>query len=115
VEAGTLDVRICEGGEAIHVALAGEIDLASAPRLDAALQEIPRARKIRIDLTSVTFFDASALAVFVRADRHGEAESGRVELVGVGPLARKLLAITGLDSLITDTSGTTRALKDPTK
>ena len=100
MDVGDLDVKICEGSEAVHVALAGEIDLATAPQLDATLQEIPRTKKIRIDLTLVTFLDAHALALFARADRDGHAGSGRVELVGVGPLARKLLTITGLDSLI---------------
>jgi anti-anti-sigma factor len=61
--------------DAIVVQVGGEIDLCTAPRLEATLAEHVRARPgvLRVDLENVCFFGAAGLQVLVRAHRHAEA------------------------------------------
>lgn len=59
------------GDKSVRVAVAGEIDLATSPRLqvvmlDAIELAIPPA-DVRIDLTEVTFMDASGVGALVTA------------------------------------------------
>jgi anti-sigma B factor antagonist len=88
-----------EGGFTI-VTISGDIDLASVPMLReqllAKLQ--PQASRIIIDLSGVTFCDASGLAVLVAASRQAGMLAGVVRLAALAPLTATVLRVTGLDS-----------------
>ncbi|MEU6826362.1 STAS domain-containing protein [Streptomyces atriruber] len=76
----------------------GEIDIAAAltilPVLDAATA--PHETLIVIDLTPVTFFDCSGLALLCRARGRLEAQRGELLLVCPQPLILRMLRILGL-------------------
>ncbi|MDQ4033799.1 MAG: STAS domain-containing protein [Actinomycetota bacterium] len=85
------------------MALIGELDLASAPHLQRVLDELRRdgSQEIVLDLASLDFLSATGLEVFVRADEQLRAAGGRLVLNRPGRRARRILAITGLDAVLT--------------
>jgi anti-anti-sigma factor len=86
-----------------QVTLCGELDLASAPDLHQVLDRLCRDGfpEIGIDLSGLEFLTAAGLAVFHRADEHLRAAGGRLILHRPGRLARRVLAITELDTVLT--------------
>ena len=69
----------------------GEIDVASAPRLIAALNEAvaEAARSVIIDLTSVGFMDSTGLALLINAHRRlAIRRKGFAVVCPAGPLRR---------------------------
>ncbi|MCC3651778.1 MULTISPECIES: STAS domain-containing protein [Streptomyces] len=81
------------------VELRGEMDIAAAldaaPHLDRATATAePR---LVIDLSPVTFLDASGLSLLCRAHRRVHAQGGRLALVCDRPGLLRILGITGLD------------------
>lgn len=77
----------------------GEIDIATAPELMRELAGAVGANQCRVvvDLTQVTFMDASGLNALVLARGRAEASSGEFRLVGTSGMVCKILHITGLD------------------
>lgn len=93
----TIDVRPDEGFTT--VAVGGEIDLSTAPRLREQLHELIDAGSARlvIDLQAVRFLDSTALGVLIGALRAARERGGDTHLVcGPGRVA-KVLEITRLD------------------
>jgi anti-sigma B factor antagonist len=83
------------------IAVAGEADLYSAPRLEAELEAAIAAggREIVVDLTRTTFIDSTALSVLVDATKRLRPEGGRILLVCVDKNLVKIFRITALDRL----------------
>jgi anti-sigma B factor antagonist len=85
------------GVEAVFVT--GELDLATAPRLDEALAE-RTADVIVVDLSGCTFLDSAGIRALVGTAR-SLAEAGRgLRLVTRDAGILRLLQITGVDTLI---------------
>jgi anti-sigma B factor antagonist len=80
------------------VRLSGELDMATEQRvahvLDEALASTPEV--LRLDLSDVEFCDARGLAALVIARQRLQSAQRRLELTGVRPPLRRLLAVTGL-------------------
>jgi anti-sigma B factor antagonist len=77
----------------------GEVDVATAPQLRAALNELidRGAQRIILDLGAVAFVDSSGLGVLVGAFRKLEDTSGgRLRVENVQDGVRKVFEITGL-------------------
>jgi len=93
-----LSVR-SQGGYTI-VTISGEIDIASVPVLRERLISLPRphASRIIIDLSGVTFCDASGLAVLVGASRRAGLLGGVLRLAAPSPMMATVLRLTGLHS-----------------
>jgi anti-sigma B factor antagonist len=94
------DVRL-EKGTAV-VCPTGELDLAAAPALRAAVEHALRSANgaVVVDLSAVSFVDSTALAVFVDAWRRAsEAELG-FHLSRPTPNVRRVLAVTDLTRLL---------------
>lgn len=86
----------------------GEIDVASAPRLIAALNDAvaEAARSVIIDLTSVGFMDSTGLALLINAHRRlAVRRKGFAVVCPPGPLRRVFE--------ITDMVDTLRVCPDP--
>jgi anti-sigma B factor antagonist len=79
----------------------GDIDVATAPLLRAALHEVvwTGTSPIVVDLGDVPFLDSSALGVLVGA-RGRSPHTHTVHLVTTRPFVLSLLAIAGLDQLL---------------
>jgi anti-sigma B factor antagonist len=78
--------------------LTGELDIASAPAVREQLLSLlrPGASRLVIDLSRVSFCDASGLAVLVSTARRARLLGGFLRLAAVSPQADRVLHITGL-------------------
>ena len=89
-------VRVTDG---VTIAqLSGDLDLASAPGLREQLLGLlrPGASRLVLDLSGVSFCDASGLAVLVGASHRARVLGGFLRLAAVSPPAARVLHITGL-------------------
>jgi anti-sigma B factor antagonist len=98
-------------GETV-VAVAGELDLATAPLLADVLDGLcdPGIDTIVVDVTDLGFCDSSGLAVLVRSHRAAEEHGVRVVVRSPPPAMRSLLEITRLQYLIESISSDRRPL-----
>jgi anti-anti-sigma factor len=88
------------GDDGRLIAVAGDIDLATAPLLQKAIEAAVTAGKgrVELDLSGVAFLDSAALEVFVRA-RHllaSDGDGGDLILSGIRPSLMPIFEITGL-------------------
>jgi anti-sigma B factor antagonist len=88
----------------IRVSVAGAIDMATAPVLDAALTAaVTRqgAARIEVDFAGVTFCDSIGIAALDRAYATASQRSVPFRLVDVAPAIARVLAIVGLLDALT--------------
>jgi anti-sigma B factor antagonist len=78
--------------------LTGELDVAGAPALRDQLLSLlrPGSSRLVVDLSGVSFCDASGLAVLVNTGRRARLLGGFLRLAAVSPQAARALTITGL-------------------
>lgn len=100
-------------GDRTVLALAGEIDLYTAPRLQteltAALAGTDPARLV-IDMSAVEFCDSTGMNVLLAAHRLACERGGELALAAPRAGVRKILEVTGLQSVFTvhdDVAGVT--------
>jgi anti-anti-sigma factor len=97
-----LDVRT-ETGPTTVLALNGELDPATAPTLqgaiDAALED-PAVKRLVLDLGDLGFIDSSGLRVFVVARDSMRERSGDLVLRSPSANTERLLSITGLTEVV---------------
>jgi anti-anti-sigma factor len=84
-------------GLTIHVH--GELDLATAPQLDAALGTVDGAAEVEIDLSAVTFCDGAGLRVLELAHRR---LGRRLRVRGASASVRRLAGIVEMEWLAVD-------------
>lgn len=79
--------------------LAGELDVASVPELREQLLALlrPASGRLVVNLSRVTFCDASGLAVLVGTGRRARILGGFLRLAAVPPEVSRILRSTGLD------------------
>lgn len=80
------------------IAVAGELDLASGPELEAELEQIagPHTRLLVIDLSGLEFMDSTGLSIIVRAHQRLGGEGCELGLVRGSPQVQRLLDLTGV-------------------
>jgi anti-sigma B factor antagonist len=88
--------------EGVLLALQGELDLASAPVLEARLRaaDVEEHSDVALDLTELRFVDATGLKVILGAHRRAAWRGGRVKLLNPSSDIRRLLSLTALDLTI---------------
>jgi anti-anti-sigma factor len=98
---GMLGLCLCARTERGYViaALRGELDIASAPTLRDQLLGLLRPAECRliIDLSAVSYADASGLAVLVGTGRRAGLLGGHLRLAAPTPEVARVLSITGLN------------------
>ncbi|HMJ35238.1 MAG TPA: STAS domain-containing protein [Baekduia sp.] len=84
--------------ETVTVALAGELDLASAPLLGDHLTAVREERPgtLMLDLGEVTFMDSSGVVLLLSASRHCERDGVTLVISHVPPAARRVLEVCGV-------------------
>ena len=87
----------------LTASLSGEIDHHGAREimemLDSRIDsEMPR--RLRMDLSSVTFMDSSGIAVLLRAHKRMAALDGRVEVINIPQQAERVLRAAGLQRIM---------------
>jgi anti-sigma B factor antagonist len=73
----------------------GEIDLATAPLLQRAFDELGQQDQLVVDLSEVTFLDSTGIGVLING-RRDHAGDGALRIVSTQPSIAKLFALTGL-------------------
>jgi anti-sigma B factor antagonist len=83
------------------IALAGEVDLYTAPELKQQLLEVigQGAKEVVVDLTDTTFIDSTTLGVLVGGVKRLRPNGGQVSLVCSDKNITKIFEITGLDKV----------------
>lgn len=99
-----------------RLALFGELDIASAPRVDESLAELESEGPdcIVIDLRGLTFLDSTGLRSLLGADARARSDGRRLAMIQGPDVVRRVFSITGLDgrldivadeaALVSDTS-----------
>jgi len=101
-----VELRVSSRSQADHtiVAASGEIDLYTAPRLAAELNSVlarDDPARIVVDMSGVDFCDSTGMNVLLSALKRAREQGGGLELAGPRPAVRKILQVTGLDTVFT--------------
>jgi anti-sigma B factor antagonist len=84
------------------VSVAGELDIATAEQAYSFITEVIDGRlkgsaPVTVDLSGVTFCDASGLGALARLARYARAAGRQLSLTSARPSVMKIIRITGLD------------------
>jgi len=86
------------------VTISGEIDLYTAPRLHSELGAVlveGMPTRVVIDMSGVEFCDSTGMNVLLSCLRRVRERGGELEIASPKPAVRKILQVTGLDSVFT--------------
>jgi anti-anti-sigma factor len=98
-EEPTITTSSTVGLQRVRITVVGELDLVTGPKLLESIERalgLPACRDLVIDLRDVTFADASAVGVFVRARRACEHVGGRLTVFGAHGMVAEILYLTGV-------------------
>jgi anti-anti-sigma factor len=93
-----LDISVDRRPTATVVTLSGELDLATATRLDRELDGIT-ADDLVLDMRAVTYLDSTGVSLLLRRDAAARGAGRRLQIVG-GETTRQVFAITQVDRLL---------------
>jgi anti-anti-sigma factor len=95
------------GDRGCHLTLRGEIDMASAPQVQQAVDEaVGRGRnQVSIDAADVTFIDSSALMALLTAQNEVVDSGGSLHLTDASPQVIRVLHMTMLADVLVVRSG----------
>jgi len=84
----------------VVVSLRGDLDLAAAPRVRAALSDaLALDRNVVVDCSALEFLDSAGLGTLIAARTRARCAGGSLLLAGVRPPLERLLAVSGVDQL----------------
>lgn len=86
------------------MSLGGEIDLYTAPALHGELDGLLSGEgpaQIVVDMSDVEFCDSTGMNVLLGAHRRAREQGGDLELASPRPTIRKILQVTGLETVFT--------------
>ena len=88
-----------DGNQVISVT--GELDIATAAQAYAYISEVIDSwpTPVSVDLSGLTFCDASGLGVLAKIARHARQAGRQLKLTSVRPPLLKIMRLTGLDSV----------------
>ena len=107
-----LGLNTASEGDYQVVAVVGELDVFTAPKLEALLQELVASGHVHlvVDLTEVSFLDSTGLGVMVKALKWVREKDGSLQVVAADERIVKVFKITGLDSVMSLRSDLSAAL-----
>ncbi len=90
-------------GNAYVIALAGEVDLYTAPEFKQQLLDVigQGAKEVVVDFSDTTFIDSTTLGVLVGGVKRLRTNDGQLSLVSSDRNITKIFEITGLDRVFT--------------
>ena len=89
-----------ESGARVEIAIQGELDLATAPRLDAEFErvgELDGIEVVVVDLRDLAFLDSTGLEAIVKFDARSRAAGVEVAVVRGPRAVERLFAVMQLD------------------
>ena len=88
-------------GDILKVSLSGDFDIAGASEVDLPFSVIAGNRdKVVVDFTNVGFLASIGIRVLVKSAKPIVSRGGKMVIVNPNEAARKVLASTGVDTLI---------------
>jgi anti-sigma B factor antagonist len=95
-------VEVSLDEHAAVVAVTGELDLATSPELEAALERTSSGPDVVIlDLRGVSFMDSTGLSLLVKARRRAQDAHQQLAVVKGGAQVQRLLELTGVAERLT--------------
>jgi len=93
------------------VSVTGELDIATAEQAYAYISEVIDGMQepLSVDLSGLTFCDASGLGVLARLARHARQAGRQLRLTSARPSVLKIMRITGLDRAFPELRPSARA------
>lgn len=97
-----LSVSFRRDGAVHSIRPSGELDLATADVLQAALEsaESTDARSIVLDLTDVTFMDSTGVRLVLNAEARSRADANRLSVRRARPVVQRVFEICGVEALL---------------
>jgi anti-anti-sigma factor len=97
-----LSVVVQDEPPATVLTVSGELDMASSPELDHAIERVESAlrQSIILDLGKLEFMDVAGLRVLLGAQERAARRGARLSLVNVGCGVRRLFTLTGSTTLL---------------
>jgi anti-sigma B factor antagonist len=92
-----VNLEITPLGDKPGLALAGELDLITAPALDEAVRDLPANGPVTLDLSQLTFIDSSGLRAIAEISRNLNG-GGPLILANPSGLIRRVLTIVDFQS-----------------
>jgi len=85
-------------GDAVIITVRGDVDLATAPALQAECERAVDADTaiVRLDLSGLTFLDSSGISVLVKTHQDLEESGGTLVLHRLDDRTRRVLDVAGL-------------------
>lgn len=85
----------------VRIALVGEIDIATVPRLDEVFEIVTNSppSDISVDLSAATFIDSTVLGYFIRLNNYAKRHGHQVELVAPTGAVARVLRVSHFDRL----------------
>ena len=101
-------------GELALISVSGELDLYTAQRLQARIDEAGAvgADTVLVDLSEVSFVDSTALAALVQETKRLEGRGHSLVLVTNDPRTRRVVEVTGLNRVLRTYATLQDALSD---
>jgi anti-sigma B factor antagonist len=101
-EAPEFAIEAGRDGPVATIAVKGELDVATAPELQAAIAVLePGYEELVIDLSECTFFASSGISVLLDENARGATDGFRLVVVKAPPQVQRIFDLTSLDSMIT--------------
>jgi anti-sigma B factor antagonist len=99
---GELTVSSRRDGDVHTIALTGELDLATAERVEQELKrvECTDAKSIVVDLSGLAFMDSTGIRILVGADARSRANGRRLGLRRGPAAVQRVVELTGLVDLL---------------
>ncbi len=100
VEPAQLELSCRTGANGYQiVSVTGELDIATAEQAYSYISEVidGRPAPVTVDLSGLTFCDASGLGVLARIARHAREAGRQLMLTSARPSLLKIMRLTGLD------------------
>jgi anti-sigma B factor antagonist len=96
-----MDIQSSSHGEVTLLALSGEIDLHTSPKLREALQGLLKEKTARllVDLAEVSYMDSSALATLIEYLRDSSSYAGKLALCNLQPRVKVVFELVRLNEL----------------
>jgi anti-anti-sigma factor len=94
----SLTVRSQQRDDVVVISVSGELDMATAPQLQAPIDELlgQGSNRLIFDLAEVSFCDSTGLSVFVRAKNSCDEADGDVRLAAPQRGVLRILEVSGL-------------------
>jgi anti-anti-sigma factor len=100
-EAPEFAIQADRDGLVATVAVRGELDVATAPELEAAIAALePGYEELVIDLSQCSFFASSGISVLLEENARGAEAEFRLVVVKAPPEVQRIFDLTSLDDII---------------